>query len=347
MTQPAQPIEADAFYASLRARTAHGVSTIALDGGELPVSVQLRDSPALVFTFSGAVDRTTQTLPRFSATSLADYVPATVIALADPTLSHSEELTLAWYAGHEGFELQKMLPDILGRMIESLGATRVAFAGSSGGGYAALYYSWHIPDSIAVVSNPQTNLDRYIRAHRRRYITACWSGRDKDTPLSTVIEHDLGPIYAQQCENTVIYLQVASDFFHVKWHFSPFAATLPRDYMDRLIVRMENWGNRGHHPVPTSIWIPWMLAALTAPDTSAASIEATWDKQNPVQLPRLKSLGRAASVSSVTPNERPHRSPSPKHRSSAAGRDTEIATELARNATNALLGPQASDRSAS
>ena len=321
MSQPAQPIEADAFLASLRDRTANGVSTIALDGGELPVSVQLRESPRLVFTFSGAVDRTTKSLPRFATNRLDDYAPASIIGFSDPSLNRSNDLKLAWYAGHEGFELQRILPDLLRRMIDCLDVTRVAFLGSSGGGFAALFYSWQIPGSIAVVSNPQTNLDRYYRGHLDRYRAACWPELDTGAPIGSVIETDLGSLYSQACENTVIYLQEASDFHHLTWQFAPFVSALHRDYTTRLTVRMANWGHRGHEPVPAKIWIPWLNAALTAPVTTNASIEETWTSENSVHPPTLQ----------LRPQQRPL---------TRADRDEQIAARLARTAIKLLLDPQ-------
>jgi pimeloyl-ACP methyl ester carboxylesterase len=340
--QPARPIEADAFYTSLRDRTADGVSTIALDGGNLPVSVQLRDSSAVVFSFSGAVERAKHPLPRFSSATLHNYVPATIIGLSDPSLAQSEDIKLAWYAGHEGFELQQILPDVLQRIVDSLGASRVAFVGSSGGGYAALYYSWKISDSVAIVSNPQTSLARYIQGHRKKYRAVCWPSLDANDPLDGVIDADLGPLYASRCDNTVVYLQVASDFFHVRQHFAPFVSAVSRDFFARLIIRMESWGLRGHHPVPASIWIPWMNAALSAPDTTAESIEATWNEQNQFRLPRLQPIELGASANGQAVNGEDLRklaAPVPPRG------DEQFAAELARAATAALLGAQSSERS--
>jgi len=352
MYQPAQPIEADVFLASLRDRTSNGLATVALDGGELPVSVRLRESSSLVFTFSGAVDRDTHTLPRFAALGLDDHVPASIIGISDPSLARSDEMKLAWYAGHEGFELQQILPQLLQHIIESLGATRVAFVGSSGGGFAALYYSWQVPGSIAVVSNPQTNLNRYNRGLLENYRAACWPSLGQHAQLEEKIAIDLGPLYAKRCVNTMIYLQVASDFYHIRRHFAPFVATLPGKYADRLIVRMANWGRRGHIPVPATIWIPWVNAALTAPETTAASIEKTWAEQNPLAIPPLKSLPRAswnepivtATRQSVS-NEKPSRHPAPERHTRPADRDEQIAADLARAAIGSLLGPQSSEMS--
>jgi pimeloyl-ACP methyl ester carboxylesterase len=347
MNRRAQPIEAGAFLASLRDRTANGMATIALDGGELPVSVRLRESSSLVFTFSGAVDRDNHTLPRFAALGLDDHVPASIIGISDPSLARNDDMKLAWYAGHEGFELQKILPELVRQIIESLGATRVAFAGSSGGGFAALYYSWQIPDSVAVVSNPQTNLNRYNRGLLENYRAACWPSLGQDAQLEEKIEIDLGPLYAKRCANTVIYLQVASDFYHIRRHFAPFVATLPAKYADRLIVRMANWGRRGHIPVPATIWVPWMNAVLAAPETTAASIEKRWAEQNPFDIPPLKPLPRASrdepivSATGATPaRKKPNHHPAPEPHTRPADRDEQIAAELARAAISSLLGQQ-------
>ncbi len=200
------------------------------------------------------------------------------------------------------------------------------FVGGSGGGFAALYYSWQFPGSVALVSNPQTNLNHAI--FRIGNSTAPPAGHrfPPDTRMSQVIDDDLCALYASRCDNSVIYLQEATDFFHLKWHFGPFVTGLPREYADRLITRMTSWGRRGHQAVPATVWIPWLNAALTTPDTSAASIEQTWVEHNPIELPRLDQL------------------PSPRRIPRAANRDEQIAAGLARAATGALLTSLSSGR---
>lgn len=318
MRQPAQPIETNAFYELLREGSADGVYLIAIEGGTLPVSVRLRSSSTLVFTFSGAVDRVRYALPRFGSVALADRISSSVIAVADPSLERSDDLTLAWYAGHDGLPAQALLPGIFQQMIDSLGATRTAFVGSSGGGFAALYYAWQSPGSVAVVSNPQTILDNYFRAHRRRYAAACWPDTPEDTPLSELVDANLGKLYASRCESSVVYLQVANDTFHMRRHFAPFMSDLTRKHEDRLVVRMDSWGLRGHRPAPALVWIPWLNAALTAPDISAPSIEQAWETANNSQSAR-------PTASSQNP---------------AALRDEQIASELARAAAEALMTRQ-------
>lgn len=342
MGQSENLLDTAAFLAALRDRTAQGVCTIALDHGELPVWVSLQDSPSVIFTFTGAANRN-KPLPQFASTGLGKRVSASVIALADPSLDRHDEMRLAWYAGHEGFELQRMLPDLLRQIIDSLGATRVAFVGGSGGGFAALYYSSKIPDSVAIVLNPQTDLNQYHWGHRRRYREVCWPTLDRYADLNSVIDANLAPLYDEDSTNTAIFIQIASDYFHLTKQFAPFVAALRPGFRNRLIVRVANWGVEGHKPAPTSVWIPWLVAALTAPDTSATSIEETWNVQNPVPLPpphasaRSNGLGAvAAQAPGAADVELPIRRAASTVR--PANRDEEIAAWIAHSATGALLG---------
>jgi len=317
MNRQAPLITADAFFTSLRDRSASGVSLIACDGGEMPVSVRMGDPSTLVYSFTGAAaNRGNFTLPHFAVHGLSGYVPATIIGFSDPSLTRDDALKTAWFSGHEGFPLQRILPDLIEGMIESLGARRVVFVGGSSGGFAALYYSWHIPGSVAVVTNPQTNFQRYIQPPIADYRTVCWPSLADNQALATVIDTDLCALYATRFDNSVIYLQVASDYSHLQGQFAPFVATLPTGFTRRLIVRMANWGRWGHKPAPANIWVPWVKAALSAPDTTAASLEQTWAEQNPLQLP------------SLPPSTRP------------SSRDEQIAAELARAASRRVIRSQ-------
>lgn len=308
-------VDTAAFLTSLRDKTAQGVYAVAYGGGEIPVSVQLSASPELVFTFNGAIDRRKQSIPRFAATGLREFVPASIIAIADPTLACDENLPLGWYAGHQGFELQKILPELIGEIVTALAATRVVFVGGSGGGFAALYYSWTIPRSVAIVSNPQTIIENYNPLHIDLYRRCCWPSLPESATLDSVIDPDLRRLYSERFENTVIYFQIANDHDHLTRHFSPFLASLPRETAAHLILRIGAWGKQGHRPVPKNIWIPWLVAALTAPTTESADIEKMWHAMNQPKLPPLVPLEKSPPVN----------------------RDRKLATLLSRGAIDDLL----------
>ncbi len=318
VTDRAQPIEVETFFAVLRDRTADGLYMVSLEGGVLPVWVELRDSPQLVITFAGAAPREDPPYPYFATGSLRNYVTASFVRIADPSLAPGAGLRLAWYAGRENFELQKLLPGIIQGIIDCLGVHRVVFIGASGGAFASLYYSRKIPNSVALALNPQTNLDRYrggdLHDQYRRF---CWPALAKTAPLDSIIDANLVRLYAEQSLNTVIVLQTASDFTHLTRHLAPFLAAYPFGQRERLIVRVADWGVEGHTPAPSSIWVPWAIAALTAVEATAPSIEAVWAEQNP---------GETGSLL-----ESPF----------APERQRQIATSLARRATAELLGSYA------
>ncbi len=229
----------------------------------------------LIFVFAGAIDRAKRGLPQFGGQFIRTYVPASVIGIADPSLSRAPNLSTAWYAGHEGFETQHLLPELLRRIAAACGAERVIFLGASAGGFAALYYSWCQPGSIAVVLNAQTDIERHHVRHRAEYRAACRPGLGKGDRLETAIVSSVVSCYAERFENTVVYLQNASDAMHVRNHFAPFLAAIDQRSHRRLLARLAYWGRAGHKPPPTHEWMAWLTAAIEAPSASAEDIQRT------------------------------------------------------------------------
>jgi pimeloyl-ACP methyl ester carboxylesterase len=257
----------------LRQSAVTGVFNVQTHGGELPMMVTRRKSPVLIVTFAGAIDRKTLALPQFGGKFLDTYVPASVIGLADPSLALSPDLTAAWYAGHEGFELQQFLPAFLQQIADACDAKRVIFLGSSVGGFAALYYSWRFPQSIAIVTNPQTDIDRFYLRHRTVYRAVCRPSLPDNEPLSTVITSDLVSCYAKRFDNTVIYLQSAADPTHIRNHFSPFLGAIKIDNHRRLLARLAYWGREGHKQPPAREWLAWVKAAIISPSSEAEDLQ--------------------------------------------------------------------------
>jgi len=79
---------------------------------------------SLIVAFHGAVDRTKRKLPSFPAFIGQAVVQASQLMIADPSLEQSPTLTASWYLGHSGFELQRLLPPLLGNIIATLGGPR-------------------------------------------------------------------------------------------------------------------------------------------------------------------------------------------------------------------------------
>ena len=275
MAADLQPIDEAAFLEQLAGHEFAGRFSLQIAGGEIPVQVQRRDSPILIITFAGAINRSKLQLPQFGGTRLEAFTVGSVIGFADPSLARGPDLTAAWYAGHEGFETQSILPGLIQRCVAACGAERVIYAGGSVGGFAALYYSWLHPGSIVIATNPQTNIERYSAGHQEFYRRYCRPGLGESEPLSTVITSNVVPLYARVFENTVIYLQNAADPFHLRGHFAPFVAAIDLPHQEKMLARLGFWNQIGHTAMPTNEWLAWLKAAIDSPTINAADIQTT------------------------------------------------------------------------
>jgi pimeloyl-ACP methyl ester carboxylesterase len=263
------------FVHRLTGDSVEGVFRVQTHGGEIPMEVTRRRSTVLIVTFAGTVNRQKSRLPQFGGRLLDTHVPASVIRIADPSLPRSATLKTAWYAGHEGFETQLILPELLQRVVMACGAKRVIFLGGSAGGFAALYYSWRLPQSIVIATNPQTDVERFWPSHIQDYRASCRPNLGADDELSSVIATNVVSCYAQRVENTVVYLQNAADSNHVRNHFAPFLAAIDVEDQRRILPRLAYWGKDGHAPVPAEEWLAWLRAAIASPSNAAEDIQRT------------------------------------------------------------------------
>lgn len=262
-----------------------------LDGKALPLWLRRRsESDTLLVSFHGAVDRASRTPPVFMpAFPLTGNVPSQ-LAISDPALLEPGDFSLAWYAGQPGLALQQALPGVIRDAMRHLGASRVIFVGSSGGGFASLYYSWHFPDSVALVAVPQTNMRSYHRGHIRRYREALWPDATSDAALSKRICTDVCPLYAREVPNTVIYLQSAGDRFHLHSQLLPFATAITSVKDSRFVLQCDFWGRLGHSgSVAPSALTRWLQAIQASPSLGVDDLLTTWHGLQPTDpaLPQL------------------------------------------------------------
>jgi len=241
---------------------------------------------ALIVLFHGAINRDNRTYPEFLEYRAGVHRHAHQIAIADPSLALSEKLSNGWFAGATGTQLQKLLPPFLARLIEHLQVDRVIFAGSSGGGFAALYYSWQFPDSTAVVAVPQTNVHQYYESRRTAYLEASWPAEINAPQGSTTPCLDLRTIYSTGMRNTVVYIQSNMDLFHVENHMTPFVSALPSSAVKRLILKCSFWGKLSHSgAVPVQEMDAWIRAVLSADEQTTESISMAYHLTNPGVAP--------------------------------------------------------------
>jgi hypothetical protein len=244
---------------------ADGVHTI--EGAVAPVDLLLRLRPGrpLILSFHGNIPRRADLkLPVFTGLNVTRDLDASFVAISDPSLYLHPDLKLGWYAGCAGLDLQEVLPDLLRQIVRVSGARDVICFGGSGGGFASLYYSARIANSIALVWNPQTDITRYNPPHVAEYARAAFgleSYEAASAELGSLIDSDLTAAYEQGHDNLILYLQSNSDG-HVVTHMQPFLATLGADIAtlqmgaevnarvaDGAWLYLDHWGD-GHVPPP-------------------------------------------------------------------------------------------------
>ena len=113
--------------------------------------------------FTGAMTKRAGLVPPFfSGVNLGGALGGRFVAFSDPLVAASSEVSLGWYVGRSGDDVQETVAAILELVHDRLGR-ELLLVGGSGGGFAALEQTRRarVPTS-AFVWNPQTDIQRYI-----------------------------------------------------------------------------------------------------------------------------------------------------------------------------------------
>lgn len=272
-----QVIDAKQFVKSFEGITDRQSPTFVDIGGQFPLPIRAwpsKGAKALVVFFHGNVDRQTRIYPPHLAFRRGLHHQAHQISLSDPSLALSDELSIGWFAGSEGTPLQMLLPPFLELLSSNLDVDRVIFVGGSGGGFAALYYSWRHKGSAVVAFVPQTNIYAYYKGPRQAYLKTAWPAEFESIQNRPCL--DLRAVYSQGSDNTVVYLQSSRDLFHLEHQMTPFLSSMPDGGFENVALRCSFWGKSGHSgTVPTAEMETWVRALLLSHDMSAESATRT------------------------------------------------------------------------
>lgn len=217
----------------------------------LPIEFELsRDrSKTLLVVFHGALEHYAL-LPIFSGAQVTSDLDVARVSFTDPSLYLSPTLPLAWFAGsYAQPDLQTAISLLVRKLARSVGATRIIFFGSSGGGFASLIQAATNPGSTAVVANAQTDILRYHQQHVRNYLQLAWND-DRDKFIESVEFSALRAFRESENRPKVVYMQNSTDTFHIEGHLNPFLNSCQVASDAYLLV--GNWG-QGHVPPPKNI----------------------------------------------------------------------------------------------
>ena len=198
-------------------------------GRHLDALLVNRSSGTLIVTFHGALNRKTFKLPRFERIATTAPFGHSMMFFADPTIWSDPTFELAWFTGWKDQEVQPLIADWALRAARAVGATRIIFTGSSGGGYAALQVSSLVPGSVCLAFNPSTSIHGYLAggtsfSTQRKYVEVLYPELAKGNiwamDFTDDWASDLGDRmsvrkrYATPRQNYVIYADNPNDFHH-------------------------------------------------------------------------------------------------------------------------------------
>lgn len=237
-----------------------------LPGGEhFDALLVNRESDILVVTLHGATDRAKTVLPRFERLRTMGQWPVSTMYFADPALWRNDVIQLAWYTGWDGFDGHQAVADWAVTAARAVGATRILFTGSSGGGFAALQVSALVDGSTALAFNPQTSIHGYLADNQywgpqKYYLKTVWPELAPDGIDAVDYSQDwtrpLGDRvsalrrYARPTGNHVHFV-INRNEFHYDKHYLPFlgAAALGGN-LDRATAHEYAGGTRHNPPLP-------------------------------------------------------------------------------------------------
>lgn len=238
--------------------------TLTINHRGLPIDVYYdpRDYPATTVFFNAAITNPKLSYPFFSGAGISEDLPTNRIHIHDPSLYMDARLKLAWYAGsRRQSDLQSAISQVLRALVSD--DHRIVTSGSSGGGFAAMYYATKFRHATAVPVNPQTNVARYNPQIVARYAELAWGVTGSDPTARIPAELDLGEVYSQRVPNRTWYVQNTGDIGHLAGHMRPFLDVVHEDNdVETILVDAGS----GHVPPPKSLIIEVLAAAVRGAD---------------------------------------------------------------------------------
>lgn len=251
--------------------------------------------------FNGAVsDRKGKFGPFFSGRGVAQALGMPLLSIDDPSLSRSDELGLAWYAGHaEMPALIDLIADYLNRFATRMNCRLVVFGGSGGGFASIAVLSKLRIEATALVWNPQTNISRYRSDAVASYLATAFpeislhsedqSNMDfsqealADALTRAGVRYDITNWVAPD-KAQLLYLQNSSDW-HVKAHAQPFMTNGSWERIGKRSFYCQDrgvacwfgvWGE-GHAAPPLSLIHSALSKLINGISVSAAAAELDAD----------------------------------------------------------------------
>lgn len=256
------------------------------NNGILKAMLVNKGSDVLVVAFHGATSRAKKEIPRFEWFRTLRSENVSSLYFSDPLLETDPTLELAWFTGRLDLDLHVELARLTEVAAQAVGAKRIIFLGSSGGGFAALQVATYVEGSLALPFSPQTSISRYLvkgtgYGAQRKYLELVMPELAPGVPL-----HKLDPEfdwaaplhprlsaverYSHPVPNRVLYVQNANDFPHVGQHLDPFRGAVTDGVNESRIMFERYVGPRAHNPPAQSEFRHYLNMAIDLQGTQGS-----------------------------------------------------------------------------
>ncbi|MGP0224859.1 heparinase II/III domain-containing protein [Paenarthrobacter sp. NCHU4564] len=237
-----------------------------LGGLVLPFAVGRGASDLLSVRFHGAINRTKTTLPFFQGLTSELMEGGNHAVFQDPSLDLNKSMTLSWYLGDGSTNVHQFMAKCIQKLQSETGASQVLLAGSSGGGFTALQVASYLPESVALVFNPQTDVKEYFRTSADVALDTCLQPDvDVEEARGFRLSTSVVETYAMLKDlPRVLYVQNTGDTHHVTKHRDPFRRMLESEHGshdDRIEFIDVEWG-AGHVAATAELYAHFRAAAL-------------------------------------------------------------------------------------
>jgi hypothetical protein len=183
----------------------------------------------LFVLLGGEAPKEKRSEPHFERRAWGEMLPGSVLWISDPTLSLSDDISLGWYVGTREKDYTAEMANLVDRIAADLDLSRadIVFYGGSGGGFAALMCARHLPGASCIVVNPQINLAKHHKEHRKK-LAQFFSGETNFGRVANEHPERVSILAAFPTADSLppmVYVQNRQDKHHFDEHYALFCQT--------------------------------------------------------------------------------------------------------------------------
>lgn len=237
------------------------------DDTDFYYKVHLKQYRKLIVFSNGAYDPKKSVPPVFMRSKWVDEFEANCLFIDDRTV-HDNNLRLGWGIGTKDKHYLRFYVKFVKKIAEILEipTKEIMYFGSSAGGFMSMAMASMHKGTYAVVNNPQTYVNRYLKTYKTAVYRSSFPGlTEKEITKKYSNRLSLVNIFARN-KNVpkVYYLQNRLCEGDMKNHLTPFLDSIDRYNLDSKNINVILYNNKqaGHNPAGKQVTINYVNSIL-------------------------------------------------------------------------------------